>query len=80
MSCYQCPDNWFVAHLGRCRSCLYKSAALSLLLWCGWLAGSWAGWASRSLEMISLLVMAVAVTALLLAHLAVIGWRREWPP
>ena len=75
MSCYQCPDNWFVAHLGRCRGCLYKSAVLSLLLWCGWV-----GWASRSLEMLSLLILAVAATALLLAHLAVIGWRREWPP
>jgi len=69
-----------MAHLGRCRGCLIKSLALTLLLWLVWAGLLLGGFAGRSLEALVALVLAVAASLLASGHLLVIAWRREWPP
>ena len=77
--CQDCPQRWFMAHLGRCRACLYKSLGLTLMLLLALMAERLLGLPWRHLYVLATLIFCLLFGALTLAHLGAALWYRRFP-
>ncbi|NRB25569.1 DUF3624 domain-containing protein [Shewanella sp.] len=73
MACNDCKSSIFKRKLGRCKTCMWQLAILSLIAWPLW----WSLYVGTPyiVESIALLFFCISFTGLLLLHLILLGYR-----